>query len=260
MLLPPPPDPRRTDQAWQQVFTARRLHEHDFAQAPAFLKATDFKSATGNLEPRIYCKQDTRESRPQVFKDRNLFILPAKNGRYVIVQGEGYVDIPPVETTHEVYVSKLDFTLDTSLVGSSEMQHLDFAYAASLVRTFLNDDTLVLTIRGRKYTPEFKFRVGSHELQVESVQTEVDAGYEGRNQVVLFEAKAGNTRNTIIRQLYFPFRQWQQHTTKQVLTVFFEKSGDGYSFWEFGFRDALDYNSIYLLRSARFHIHPKLLS
>ena len=259
MPLPPLPDPRRTDQAWQQVFTALQLHDHDFARAPAFLKATDFKLATGNLEPRIYCKQDTRESRPQVFKDRNLFILPANNGRYAIVQGEGYVDIPPVETTHEVYVSKLDFTLDTSLVGSSEMQHLDFAYAASLVRTFLNDDTLVLTIRGRKYTPEFEFRVGSHELQVKSVQTEVDAGYEGRNQVVLFEAKAGNTRNTIIRQLYFPFRQWQQHTTKQVLTVFFEKSGDSYSFWEFGFRDALDYNSIYLLRSARFHIQPKLL-
>lgn len=56
MPLPPPPDPRRTDHAWQQVFTALRLHEHDFTAAPAFLKATDFKAATGNLEPRIYCK------------------------------------------------------------------------------------------------------------------------------------------------------------------------------------------------------------
>ncbi len=34
------------------------------------------------------------------------------------------------------------------------MQHLDFAYASSLIRTFMEDDTLVLTIRGRKYTPE----------------------------------------------------------------------------------------------------------
>lgn len=183
--------------------------------------------------------------------------MPARNGRYAIVQGEGYVDIPPVETTHEIYVSRLDFTLNTSLVGSSEMQHLDFACASSLVRTFLHDDSLVLTIRGRKYTPEFNFHVGTHRWQVESVQTEVDAGYEGRSQVVLFETKASHTRNTIIRQLYFPFRQWQQHTRKQVLTVFFEKSGDAYSFWEFGFRDVEDYNSIYLLRSARFHIHPQ---
>ena len=252
-----PASKRTTDNAWYRVFAVRGLYEHNFSRAPALLTATDFKAATGNLEPRIYCKQDTRESRPTVFQERGLFILPAKNGRYAIVQGEGYVDIPAVQTTQEVYVSKLDFALDTAVVGSSEMQYLDFAYASSLVRTFLRDDSLVLTIRGRKFTPHFDFRVGPHLLHVESVQTEVDAGYEGRNQVVLFEAKSGRTRNTIIRQLYFPFRQWQQHTQKQVLTGFFEKSGAMYSFWEFGFRDVLDYNSIYLLRSARFHIHPR---
>ena len=82
------------------------------------------------------------------------------------------------------YRSKLDFTLDTSVVGNSEMQHLDFAYASSLIRSFLNDESLVLTIRGRKYTPKFEFTVGHNKIVVESVQTEVDAGYEGRHQVV----------------------------------------------------------------------------
>lgn len=42
-------------------------------------------------------------------------------------------------------------------MGDSEMQHLDFAYASSLMRTFLNDESLVLSIRGRKYTLEFCF-------------------------------------------------------------------------------------------------------
>lgn len=32
------------------------------------------------------------------------------------------------------------------------MQHLDFAYASSLIRTFLEDEYLFLTIRGRKYS------------------------------------------------------------------------------------------------------------
>lgn len=82
------------------------------------------------------------------------------------------------------------------------MQHLDFAYTSSLVRTFMNDDSLVLTIRGRKYTPQFSFRVGKQKISVESVQTEVDAGYEGKNQVVLIEAKNSKTNNTIIRQLF----------------------------------------------------------
>ena len=101
------------------------------------------------------------------------------------------------------------------------MQHLDFAYASSLIRTFTNDDSLVLTIRGRKYTPKIAFRVGDTELVTESVQTEVDAGYEGRSQVVLVEAKSGATTNTIIRQLFYPFRQWQAHTAKPVMTIFF---------------------------------------
>jgi hypothetical protein len=111
---------------------------------------------------RILCKQDFREDRPSVFIENGLFLLPVRNGEYAIVRGESYVDIPSLDNTEIVeYANRVDFHLGTSQVGNSEMQHLDFAYATSLVRTFLEDDTLVLTIRGRKYTPRFSFRVGS---------------------------------------------------------------------------------------------------
>jgi hypothetical protein len=89
------------------------------------------------------------------------------------------------------------------------------------------------------------------------VQTEVDAGYEGRNQIVLIEAKNSATKNTIIRQLYYPFRQWQIHRKKKVNILFFEKRKSVYSLWEFGFADENDYNSIELLKSAKFEIHNK---
>jgi hypothetical protein len=173
------------------------------------------------------------------------------------VKGEGYTDIPLIETSAKIYTSKLDFILDTSQIGNSEMQHLDFAYAASLVRTFLEDDSLVLTIRGRKYTPKFSFNVGKQTITAESVQTEVDAGYEGRNQVVLIEAKNSQTNNTIIRQLFYPFRQWQHHTKKKVKTLFFEKRGNFYLLWQYEFKDINDYNSISLTKSQRFEIIEK---
>ena len=172
----------------------------------------------------------------------------------MIVRGEGYVDIPIIDTIQEIYTSKLDFILDTSSVGNSEMQHLDFAYASSLIKTFMKDDSLVLTIRGRKYTPQFSFKVGPHLISVRSVQTEVDAGYEGRKQVVLVEAKSSGTPNVIIRQLYYPFRQWQAHTDKQVVTLFFEKTNDTYSIWNFQFNNIEDYNSIELVNSGKFKI------
>ncbi len=137
------------------------------------------------------------------------------------------------------------------------MQHLDFAYASSLIRTFLEDETLVLTIRGRKYTPQFSFKVGNQHLTVESVQTEVDAGYEGKKQVALIEAKNSKTNNTIIRQLFYPFRQWSHHTTKTVKTLFFEKRKNFYSIWQFDFGDINDYNSIQLTKCNRYEIIEK---
>jgi len=246
--------------SWKAIFDKYKIIEHDFDTEPYIIGAEQIKQATKHFtktterEVRILCKQDSRESRPNIFVENNLFLLPVRNGEYAIVQGEGYIDIPEIQSITKIYNSKLDFILDTSLIGNSEMQHLDFAYAASLIRTFLEDESLVLTIRGRKYTPKFSFRVGNQKITAESVQTEVDAGYEGRNQVVLIEAKNSSTKNTIIRQLFYPYRQWQQHTEKQVKTLFFEKRGNFYSLWQFEFQDPTDYNSIILSKSQCYEI------
>ena len=44
------------------------------------------------------------------------------------------------------------------------MQHLDYAHAIGLIEHFVDGGELFLTIRGRKYTPEFKFTVGNNEI------------------------------------------------------------------------------------------------
>lgn len=247
--------------SWQAIFNRYEIADHDSDTAPFPISAEQIKRAcqhftkTGEKEVRILCKQDARESRPQVFRDRGLFILPVKNGEYVIVKGEGYIDIPNITSPLQDYQSAFSFDLETSGVGDSEMQHLDRAYALSLIRHFVGDDSLVLTIRGRKYTPQFDFLVNGFLIRAKSVQTEVDGGYEGRNQVVLVEAKGGNASNTIIRQLYYPFRQWKNHTTKPISTLFFQRAGDDeYHIWHFVFDDPADYGSIRLLKSARYKI------
>ena len=247
-------------ESWEKIFKVYDINNHDFDIGPYKITASQIKRAcqdfteTGQKEVRILCKQDTKVSRPDIFIEKSLFLLPIKNGEYAIIKGEGYVDIPPINSVQEVYSSKLDFKLETSMVGNSEMQHLDFAYASSLIRTFMKDESLVLTIRGRKYTPEFSFSVGNHLITTKSVQTEVDAGYEGRKQVVLIEAKNSNTQNVIIRQLFYPFRQWQTNTEKLVATLFFEKHDDVYSIWHFRFKDINNYNSVELVSSGKFKI------
>ena len=248
------------DKSWQKIFDDHHIEKHNFDEAPYRIKASQIKKScqdfttTGEKEVRILCKQDTRESRPEVFKKHGLFLLPVKNGEYVIIKGEGYIDVPKIEKETEFYTSNLGFNLDTAKIGNSEMQHLDFAYASSLIRTFLNDKSLVLTIRGRKYTPRFDFFVGKQRVEVRSVQTEVDAGYEGKEQVVLIEAKNTKANNVIIRQLYYPYRQWQFQTTKKVIPLFFEKEGNTYLIWQFEFQDVMNYNSIKLVNSGKFKI------
>ena len=122
----------------------------------------------------------------------------------------------------------------------------------------MSDETLVLTIRGRKYTPQFNFVASEINLEVSGVQTEVDAGYEGKDKIVLIEAKNSANTDTIIRQLYYPYRQWQEHTKKTVYPLFFEKRKINreniYYIWQFEFTDINNYNSIRLVKSARYRI------
>ncbi len=249
--------------SWVKIARDYKILEHDFSRSSFVLSAAQIKTSvqrfkkTTEKEVRILCKQDTRESRPKVFKERGLFLLPVKNGVYNIIKGEGYMDIPEIRSKTIVYSSKLGFHPESSEVGDSEMQHLDYAYASSLIRTFMKDDSLVLTIRGRKRTPEFDFKVSGKVIHVSSVQTEVDAGYEGKNQIVLIEAKRTGTTNTIIRQLYYPFRQWSTFTKKKVAILFFEKDHKNkiFSIWQFKFKNEKNYNSIKLVKSARYSIN-----
>lgn len=254
------------DVSWQKICDDFNVLEHDFDNGPYIITAQQIKTScqgfrkTSEKEVRLLCKQDTREDRPKVFRDNGLFILPKKNrpGEFYILRGEGYIDIPDITSPIQTYEKQIDFELKSSTVGDSEMQYVDFAYANSLIRTFMSDPSLVLTIRGRKYTPEFSFRVGINNLTVKSVQTEVDAGYEGRDSIVLIEAKNKTTNNTIIRQLYYPYRQWGIETQKPVYTLFFERrrihEEDLFYLWLYKFTDIDDYNSIRLVRSERYRI------
>ena len=164
-----------SDVSWQKIWKDKSLSSHNFDESPVVITAEEIKRScqkfteTHDKEVRILCKQDKREDRPKVFRDNGLFLLPKKNGSYYIIKGEGYVDVPEITTPIIDYHKQLDFDLESSKVGDSEMQHLDYAYANSLIRTFMNDPTLVLTIRGRKYTPQFKFKVNGFDIETQSV-------------------------------------------------------------------------------------------
>lgn len=252
--------------SWEKIFNDYKILEHDFTKSPFFIDAKMIKKSvqdfedTSDKEVRILCKIDSREKLPEVMANNNLFLLPIKNGSYVILKGNCFLDIPEITSEPIEYLPKLSFDLKSSFIGSSEMQHLDYCFAISMVRTFCKDDNLVLTIRGRKYTPKFDFNINNYLINVESVQTEVDAGYESENKIVLIEAKNSKTKNINIRQLLYPFKQWSLNTGKEVMLIFFEKRGKFYNFWQYRFSDPNDFNSIELVESKRYIVRPSISS
>jgi len=67
------------DRSWGRIFDDYRILQNNFNESPFVLSAEqikiscqDFKK-TAQKEVRILCKQDTRESRPRIFKENQLF-------------------------------------------------------------------------------------------------------------------------------------------------------------------------------------------
>ena len=106
------------DTAWNEIFDVLDIHSHDFEEEPYKISAKQIKqicskfTETAEKEPRIICYQAQRKDRPQVFVERGLFLLPVKNGHYVIVKStgscDGYIDIPPITSPPVEFDSNLE--------------------------------------------------------------------------------------------------------------------------------------------------------
>ncbi|MBC7265328.1 MAG: AAA-associated domain-containing protein [Chloroflexi bacterium] len=249
--------PRIRDQAWEKIFAVKGWK----GTGPFTITADEIKAIT-NQEPRLMAKFDMREDRPLILQQRGLFILPVQDGVYKILPGEGYHDLEPLSTTQE-FVSRVAFSLYSLHRGIGEMQHLDYAYNCGLLGEIVGDHTLYLAARGRKRSGAFRLRVEQEWLEVEGVQIEIDAGYEGRHSIVLIEGKIRKSPygNFIIRQLYYPYRDWTEsvkvaRVPKTVVPFFFihEPGTETYNFWRYSFADLLDYGSIHLVSSSSHRI------
>ena len=112
-----------SNESWKVIFDSYNINNHNFDESPFYISADMIKDATKHFEStskkevRILCKQDHRNRRPYVFIEKNLFLLPVKNGEYVIIKGDGYIDIPDITSNAIEYNSKLGFDLDSSKIG-----------------------------------------------------------------------------------------------------------------------------------------------
>ena len=100
----------------------------------------------------------------------------------------------------------------------------------------------------------------AHTIQVRNSQVEIDGGFEGKTSFALIEGKNVVHSNFLIRQLYYPYRLWQERIRKNVRPVFMVYSNSIFRLLEYAFSDICDYNSIQLVREKRYSLEDVEIS
>lgn len=240
----------KSDNAWAKLFLIEQIYKHNFDLSPYHITSKIIKKYR---EPRLMCYITKRNDLPRRFQMDNLFLLPVKNGEYIIFKGNGFCDYSyPKYTPKIVY---FDINLDCLKYGDSESQHLNMAFNSGILNQIMGEH-LFLGNSGRKYSPTFDITINDTDVKVEGFQYEIDGNYEGQNTIAIIEAKNDKRDNFNIRQLYYPYRSIKESTktNKQIKCFFFEKKDEEYVFYEYKFANDMNFNSIYLVDTFKFVI------
>ena len=199
-------------------------------------------------EPRIACKIDFREKTPKILSKHKLSLLAIKNGVYRIAKTDPFIDInitKRINNSEKLQPESFHLPAHIEALSpsyiTSESKALDAALTSKMLDHVFQDE-VNLILRGRERTTSFNFSLPTSgnqflDYRVDSVQIEVDGGYEGRKGIYLIEAKNELHDNMNIRQLLYPQLHYRQKfsTSKSITTyiMFYEPETRYFHFFPF---------------------------
>lgn len=207
-------------------------------------------------------KFDHKVNLPNIFAANNLSILPITRGDYVISSFSAYQEFD--EQSQDVQRISIPAHIQSLLPQflANEAMALNCANACGILNDFLEDDELVPTVSGRMSSGSFEFSIntalGTKNVSVKNSQIEIDAAYEGINYLSLFEAKRDLSDDFLIRQLYYPFRVWNERVSKTLKPVFLIFSNGMFNLYQYQFEDPHNYNSLRLVKQKNYVIATEI--
>ena len=183
-------------------------------------------------------------------------ILPTSRGTYEIGSFETFCDF----NKENVEVTPMDFPAFLESIDykdiTSEATAINCVFVSKILHDFTGETDLFPTVSGRMSSSMFDFKINSgrdqFKVQVDNSQIEIDGGYEGDNSLNLIEAKNYISDDFLIRQLYYPYRLWNNKIAKQVRPIFLTYSNGVFHIREYEFIDAELYNSIQLVKHKKY--------
>lgn len=258
------------DTFWEDVFdkynTLQQIEEKGFCIITA-------EAIREIHEPRLMAKQDHKKSRPQIFKENQLSILPVTRGSYIIGAMDLYEDFSDnkesfYDNSDVISVPTPDFIESINFNEiTSEATAINSMYVSNILQDFLSESTLVPTVNGRMGSGVFSFQVNSikesppyYSITVNNSQIEIDGGYESRNSLCIIEAKNSLSEDFLIRQLYYPYRLWSDKIIKPVRPIFLSFSNGIYHLFEYAFEDTNNYNSLKRIQYKKYKIENEQIT
>lgn len=236
---------KNLESAWRDIFSDLSIN--------SIIKTKGFYDIESRVikryyEPRIACKIDFREKTPKVLSEHELSLLAIENGVYRIAKTDPFIDINitnRIDNSEKLqpksfYLPDHIEALSPSYI-TSESKALDAALTSKML-DYVFQDEVDLILRGRERTTSFDFSLPTSRnqflsYQVDSVQIEVDGGYEGKKGIYLIEAKNELHDNMNIRQLLYPQLHYRQKfsTSKSITTyiMFYEPETRYFHFFPF---------------------------
>ena len=247
------------DTAWETLFARHNILD-EITKAGMFRITAD--QIKVEREPRLMTKFDHRVNLPSIFKDNDLAILPVTRGDYIISKFSAYHDFERSALECQRVNLPLDIQSLLPQYIVSEAIALNCANACGILEDFLEDENLVPTVSGRMSSGEFRFNISTggnqQAVDVRNSQIEIDAAYEGRSCLALFEAKRDISNDFLVRQLYYPYRAWCDRVTKKIKPVFLVFSNGVFYLYQYEFTDPQNYNSLSLVKQKNYILSPEI--
>lgn len=247
----------QNDTAWETLFSKYDILNQVQQSGQYVISAAAIKEYR---EPRLMAKFDHRVNLPEIFDKNNLAILPISRGDYIISHYNVYYPFEnPEQTVTQATLPAHLLSLNPRSVPSEAIA-INCALAAGMFADFLGEETLHSTVSGRMGSGQFGFDI-YHTVKKEKVhvdvansQIEIDAAFEGKYSLSLLEAKRELAEDFLVRQLYYPYRVWQNRISKKVRPIFLVYSNGIYRLYEYEFQNPDYYNSLVLLKHKNYSI------
>lgn len=253
--------------AWQKLFDEYNILDEVKKEGFYKISASQIKKVK---EPRLMAKWDSSEQLPKSLKENKINILPDSRSSYILSDFLLYQEIPQL-TEHVKNMPKVELpeleTIDVDNI-TSEANAINILQISGILEDFLelnSDDVLYGTFDGRMSSGKFDFKVNTvgkilREVKVDRAQVEIDGGFESDKYVVILEAKNVLHEDFHIRQLYYPFRLWENKVTKPIRLIFSIYTNKIFRLMEYKFTEKENYSSIELVQAKSYSLEDTTIS